>query len=293
MQGEIRLHHISTSLFSLKHTFESAQPLTFYADYNAASNTIIYPAQGSIINIMHKGAADKGIISILSSNPNAEEEVVTRFRLNDNMARIYKKISTDKHVENAINLYKGMRLTINDPWEATLTFIISQFNNVKRIRLITKNIIDRFGAPIFDNTGKIIAKEFPESKYLLGVTEKDFLELGAGFRSKYIREAAEYCTYNINLHKLPKSDYWKLKESLMSIKGIGEKVADCIILMGYGNLEAFPIDVHVKRAMEKLYFKGRKKKLSEIQDFAESEWGKYRGYAQQYLFHNARLTGAR
>ena len=135
-----------------------------------------------------------------------------------------------------------------------------------------------------------MAKGFPQSRDLLGGSEKDFRMLGAGFRARYIKEAAEYCTYNLNLNKLPRHNYHKLKDNLMSIKGVGEKVSDCIALMGYGNLEAFPIDVWVKRTTEKLYFNGKKKKIREIQELAKDRWGKYRGYAQQYLFHSARIN---
>jgi len=283
---------IPVSTFSLKHTFESAQPLTFYADYNEMSNTIVYPHNSTIINMMHSGETDKGNLHVMSSNSAlASEDVKKRFRLDDDMQKIYKKISTDSNMKKAIESYKGMRLTVNDPWETTMVFILSQFNNVKRIRLITKNIIKKFGIDITDSRGVAVAKAFPQSGDLLKATVKDFTDCGAGFRDKYIKEAAEYCAHNMDLHKLPSNNYVKLKERLMEIKGVGEKVADCIALMGYGNLEAFPIDVHVKRSMEKLYFKGKKKKMKEIMDFAEEEWGNYRGYAQQYLFHTARTSG--
>ena len=282
---------ILVSNFSLKHTFESAQPLTFYADYNETSNTITYPYDSMVINTMHSGNQEKGELHVVSRHGNvAVDEVKRRFRLHDDMEKIYKRIGTDEHVKNAIDPYRGMRLTVNDPWETTLVFIISQFNNVKRIRLITRNIVKKYGTEITDSAGREVAKSFPQSRDLLKGTEKDFRELGAGFRAKYIKEAAEYCTYNINLTKLPANKYDKLKESLMTIRGVGEKVADCIALMGYGNLEAFPIDVHIKRSMEKLYFKGKKKPLKQIQKLAEEKWGDYRGYAQQYLFHNARMT---
>ncbi len=283
---------IPVSIFSLKHTFESAQPLTFYADYNEVSNTIVYPYDSSVINLMHSGDDEKGTLHIMGRHAApATGEVSRRFRLSDDMQKIYKKINTDQSMAKAISAYRGMRLTLNDPWETTLVFIISQFNNVKRIRLITRNIIQRFGKEIYDSGGKAVAKGFPQSADLMKGTEKDFRDLGAGFRAKYIKSAAEYCTNNLNLGKLPAGKYEKLRDSLMEIDGVGGKVADCIALMGYGNLEAFPIDVHIKRAMERIYFKGRKMGMAQIQEFAEGRWGVYRGYAQQYLFHNARVSG--
>ncbi len=291
MNSNLAVPSIPISVFDLKHTFESAQPLTFYADYNEMSNTITYPYGPMIINMMQSGDLRKGLLQVHSRYPDeAIQEVKKRFRLQDDMPKIYRKINTDKHIKERVESYRGMRLTVNDPWETTLVFIISQFNNVKRIRLITRNIIQKFGPEITDSNGKAVAKGFPQSRDLLDGSVKDFTTLGAGFRAKYIKEAAEYCTHNLHLNKLPAHKYEKLKEGLMLIKGVGEKVADCIALMGYGNLEAFPIDVHIKRTMERLYFKGRKKKMGEIQEFAAHRWGKYRGYAQQYLFHSARVN---
>ena len=279
------------SLFDLRHTFESAQPLTFHADYDAQGNTLTYTAGNHIINVAHGGDATSGDLTVVSKDIRfAEREVRRRFRLSDNMRYMYKRIGTDRFMERAIARYKGMRLTVNDPWETTLVFIISQFNNVKRIRLITKNIIERFGRKIADDSGNVVARSFPDSRDLMGATEKDFRECGAGFRAKYLKELSEYCTVNIDLYKLDGKRYDELKEQLMSIKGVGEKVADCIALMGYGNLEAFPIDVWVKRTMERAYFKGRKKKEKEIREFAEGKWGRYSGYAQQYVFWGGRQT---
>ncbi len=279
------------SVFNLRHTFESGQPLTFYGDYSHMSGTLTYPYDSMIINLMHSGGTDKGVIRVVSRNPSrAASEVRRRFRLDDNMPLIYKKISTDDFMKKAVSNYRGMRLTINDPWETTVVFILSQFNNVKRIRLITKNIIERFGSNITDDYGKVIAKGFPQSRDLLKATEKDYRELGAGFRAKYLKEAASYCTYNIDLHKLPAAKYDKLKENLMTINGVGDKVADCIALMGYGNLEAFPIDVWVERMLERVYFKGKKKRMKDLQKFARERFGKYSGYAQQYLFWQGRSS---
>lgn len=279
------MHTIPVEVFSLRHTFESAQPLAFYADYGAASSTLTYPYGSMTINLMHTGSVEKGTIHVASRNPaTASTEVRKRFRLDDNMPKIYRKISTDAFMKRAVLGYRGMRLTVNDPWEATLVFILSQFNNVKRIRLITRNIMERFGSKIMDDYGNVIARSFPQPADLLNATEKDYRELGAGFRAKYLKELASFCTYSIDLNRLPGHKYERLREELMSIKGVGEKVADCIALMGYGNLEAFPIDVWVQRVLEKVYFKGKRKKIKLLKEFAEDRFGRYAGYAQQYLF---------
>lgn len=275
------------SCFDLRHTFESAQPITFYADYSEHGNSLIYPSGKNLIHISSDGKS----INVASNNIlEAVNDVYRRFRLDDDMASIYKRINTDEHIANAIRKYKGMRLTVNDPWETTLCFIISQFNNVKRIRLIVKRIIENYGSDITDESGKVVAKSFPKSEELAGVPEKELFACGTGFRAKYIAHAAEYCTNNLDLYKLNPDDYGKLKEELMEIQGVGDKVADCIALMGYGNLNAFPIDVHIKRAMEKLYFDGKKKKIKDIHAFADEYWPSVAGYAQQYIFHSGRLN---
>lgn len=275
--------------FDLRHTFESAQPLTFHADYDLEKNMISYSSGARLIKAQATKSGKGCKIKINSSDiASAKKEFVGRFRLNDDMNEIYSKISTDRFVSTAIGQYRGMRITLNDPWETTLCFIISQYNNVKRIRLIVKKFISEFGEPMVNKDGKSMGKSFPTSEVLTNFTEDDFKRCGAGFRARYVASAAELCTNNLDLYKLRGKNYDTTKEQLMEISGVGDKVADCIALMGYGKLEAFPIDVWVKRTMENLYFKGESKKPAEIHDFAEELWGDYRGYAQQYLFHYAR-----
>ena len=286
-QEELNAVRVEVDTFSLLHTVGSAQPLTFFGDYS--NDSVQYPAGCNYMKVQHTGAAEQGELVAKCADRNfAKKELWRRFRLNDNMQYIYKKINTDRHLDASIRRYSGMRLTLNEPWETTVCFIISQFNNVKRIRLIVKNLIRRYGTDIVDENGSVVGKSFPSSVDLMGATKKELLECGTGFRAKYIMHAADYCTNNINLDRLNPHDYDRLKETLMEIDGVGVKVADCIILMGYGNLKAFPIDVHIKRAMERLYFNGRRKRLKDINEIADRMWGSYRGYAQQYLFHNSR-----
>lgn len=275
--------------FDLKHTIESAQPLTFHADYNLADGTLEYTTRDSVIKVVCLGNSRECAVRLHSNNMDfAKGEFAKRFALNDDMKDIYAHISTDDFISSAIERYRGMRVTLNDPWEASLCFIMSQYNNVKRIRLIIKRFVLEFGPDILDADGRVIGKGFPSSADLLERTETDFRRCGAGFRAKYIKSAVDYCTNNLDLYKLQNKKYEKIKEELMSISGVGDKVADCIALMGYGKMEAFPIDVWVKRSLEGIYFKGKKKKIEELHSFAEKRWSPYCGYAQQYIFHGSR-----
>ncbi len=286
MSYELVETKIKVSDFDLKHTFESAQPLTFFGDFS--NNSVFYVSQYMPILVNYLGDSSDGTLSAVTIDDKwAKKELTKRFRLNDDMKKIYKQINTDKYLDSSIKRYRGMRVTLNDPWETTVCFIISQFNNVKRIRGIIKNIVDKYGAQI-EADGEKVAKTFPTSEELMNATTRDLLACGTGFRAKYIQHAAEYCTNNLDLNKLNPKKYDKLKEELLEINGIGDKVADCIILMGYGNFNAFPVDVWIKRTMEQLYFKGKKQSMRKIKDLAEENWHDMRGYAQQYLFHDSR-----
>ena len=280
--------------FSLKHTFESAQPITLCGDYDERTNSLVYAEGVHVINVMHRQADAKSRrsrIAVASKDIGyAERHFKERFRINDNLDRIYGEIDTDKFMHESIAKYRGMRLTVNDPWETTALFIISQFNNVKRIRFIAKNLIERFGTPIRDEMDNVIAKSFPTSAEIARADRSDLFACGTGFRDKYLKSAAEFCTYNLDLDSLRSKAYPEIKESLMEISGVGDKVADCIALMGYGKTEACPIDVWMKRILENVYFKGKKQRISKLHEFAEKRWGRYAGYAQQYLFWNGRSS---
>ena len=284
---------VQARLFDLRHTLESAQPLTFFSDYNEKKGTLRYTSGKQIIDTRFSLSNGVGKFTLSGKSiQSKKKELVRRFGLDYNMERMYADIQTDAFMKAAVKGYMGMRITLNDPWETTLCYIVSQYNNVKKIRGTVLKIIDKFGTDITD--GDNTAKSFPTSEALTAATEKDFRACGAGFRAKYLKSAAEFCTNNLNLYKLQKKGYDELKESLMEIDGVGDKVADCIALLGYGNLEAFPIDVWVKRTLENVYFKGKQKKIKDLHKFAEERWHKqYLGYAQQYLFWGGRQMGTK
>ncbi len=276
---------------NLRASFESGQPLAFYAGYKIDDGTerLEYVTQRGAITVSRKrlepGRMAYSFIGDYTRR-SAYEEIKTRFALDHDMRRIYSHINTDPFMNMAINSFYGMRITGNQPWEAALCFIVSQFNNIKRIRMTTLNLIQRFGEKT--EAEGVSVRLFPSPQAIANASTKDIMACGTGFRAKYIKSAAAAFAENKEYSGLHRMDYAELKERLMSLDGIGDKVADCILLFGYSKHEAFPIDVWIKRIVEKVYFNGRTMRESQIHDFATNRWGAYSGYAQQYLFWHGR-----
>ncbi len=185
-------------------------------------------------------------------------------------ASICKKFDSDENLKKAKEKYYGIRILHQEPWEALCSFIISQNNNIPRISLIIQRLCENFGEKIGEND-----YSFPSYEKLKGVTVEDLAPLKAGFRAKYICDAAEkLCSGEISLFDIYEMPIEDARRELMKIKGVGAKVAECTLLYGFGRKEAFPVDVWVKRIMEELYPEG----LPECTKGVE-------GIAQQYLFH--------
>ncbi len=279
--------------FSMRYTIESAQPLAFCADYSfsGSSGSVVYATRKGVFRVRaYQHGKDAELSYEYSgkySAAGARSEITRRFGLDHDIKEIYKRISTDSNIKDAISRYYGLRVTLNDPWEAALSFVVSQFNNVKRIRRIMKALIENYGEEADSSLG--IGRLFPEPEAIAAATVKELMACGTGFRAKYIKELAEEWN-SIERKNLASKGYQEAKAELMEMNGIGDKVADCILLMGYGKLEAFPIDTWIKRVMEREYLK-KCSSIKEIHNFAEKKWGSYAGYAQQYIFWHGRSAG--
>ncbi len=276
---------------NLRASVESGQPLAFYADYenSGEAESVRYVTQLGVISMTRRDKnPDRLYYSFFGgySESSAFDEIRIRFGLDHDMRTIYSSIRTDPFMEQAVSALYGMRVTENMPWEATLCFLVSQFNNIKRIRGIIKNLINRFGKTI-QAEGRIVHL-FPSPEAVAKASIGELMQCGAGFRARYIKSTALAFYKNPEYSELRGMEYSELKERLMELDGVGDKVADCILLFGYAKLEAFPIDVWIKRIVENIYFEGAEKKPAEIHDFAHSKWGGYAGYAQQYLFWRGR-----
>ena len=196
------------------------------------------------------------------------------FDLNRDYGEIISAISGNEILKTASDFGSGIRVLNQEPWETLCSFIISQNNNIKRIKGIISRLCENFGEEING------FYSFPSPQKIATLTLEDLNVLRSGFRAKYILDAAvKVSSGEINLSKLKDLCVDDARTELMKIKGVGPKVADCALLFSHKHIEAFPKDVWIKRAMEKL-FGGELPK----------EAVPYAGIVQQYIFFYARET---
>lgn len=204
--------------------------------------------------------------------------------LETDYGHIKEVLSRDEMVQRAIPYGYGIRLLKQDRWEALISFIISQNNNIPRIKGCIEKLCELAGEKLSD--GK---HAFPSCEALSGLTEEDLAPVRLGYRAKYIVKVSKEI-YELGGEEYLDSIDWenaKVRNFLIGLTGIGPKVADCIMLFGFGRFDAFPIDVWVKRLMNRLYGFDESD-LAGMKAFANESFGEYGGYAQQYLFHYIR-----
>lgn len=199
-------------------------------------------------------------------------------------------IKADGALKTAVDEKSGIHILNQDFFETLISFIVSQNKSIPQIKQCVKNISHRFGDEVIGYNGEAFYV-FPDVQRLHDATEEELRECKVGFRAPYIKNATE-AVYSgaVTKEKLDEQDIAQARELLMTIKGVGEKVANCVLLFGLGRREAFPVDVWMKRIMEQMYFDGKDTKKQDIEAFAVNKFGDLGGYAQQYLFDYARTT---
>lgn len=202
-----------------------------------------------------------------------KRDFYTYFDLERDYGEIIKSYSADEHISKSAVEGGGIRIFRQDPWETLVSFIISQNNNIPRIKKIIESLCTLLGE---ERNGYYT---FPTAERIQEAGIDGLAPIKAGFRAKYIVSAAEMvASGEISLEHLKVCGYAEALEILKRIKGVGDKVANCVLLFGFGYYEAFPIDVWVKRVINKYYGEG----------FDPAVLGEYAGIAQQYLFYYER-----
>ena len=213
------------------------------------------------------------------------------FRNSDNMKEIIKSISKDKTTKIAVQRYLGLRLVRQDPFQCFISFIVSSNSNIQKIKSSLEKISIKFGKKVqFDNKSYYL---FPQPKVIASATIQEIQNCGVGYRAKFILEAAKMVeSKQIDFDYLKKLNYQDAKEIILTVPGIGNKVADCVLLFSLDKLNAFPLDRWMIRILEKYYlekFDLQTKSITEKQyDILHKKivqhFGPFAGYAQQFLF---------
>ena len=209
------------------------------------------------------------------------------FDFNLSYTELEECFAKDEILSKTIDSSRGMRLLIQDPFETIISFIISANNNIGRIRKIIEKICMLSGDKVFFENN--VYYKFPSPEQLSILTLDQLTQCGAGYRAPYIKETSKAIADGFDLDCVYEMEYKEAKKYLLQLKGIGPKVADCILLFAFNKKNAFPVDVWIRRVLNNMYGFDPKN-TNEAENFAIEHFGEYAGIAQQYLFNYARLN---
>jgi N-glycosylase/DNA lyase len=228
---------------------------------------------------------------LVESGPTPPEKLTDALaaylRLDDDLPAIQRHLAEDGRVGEAIAAYPGLRVLRQDPWETLAAFILSQNSNIPRIAGTIEAIAQRFGDPV-EQMGAS-GHTFPSPVRLAEAGEKALRELGCGYRAPYLSGAAAMvASGEVRLDRLRRASYQEAQEALLAILGVGEKVADCVMLFALDQMDAFPVDRWIRRALEEWYAPGIAMTYPQARAWALEQFGPLAGYANQYLFWGRR-----
>ena len=241
-------------------------------------------------NVLNVSKKNNEIIFKGICKEDIKEVVEKYFDLNRNYEEIKDELSKiDENMKKSIEYGKGIRILNQDLWETIISFIISANNNIPRIKGIIERLSKKYGKEIDWNGNKYYT--FPTAEQLKDVTVQEYRELGLGFRDIRLYETTHMILdKKVNLEEMQiNPNTMEVREQLLSLSGVGPKVADCILLFStLKRFEVFPIDVWVRRVMNDLYIHNpdeTKVNKKEIEKIAKEKFGDLAGLAQQYLFY--------
>ena len=286
-EQEYKLENIDS--FELADIFECGQCFRWNKQEDGSYTGIF---KRNVINVKkencHQGTSLVTIKGICDGN--IKDVVEDYFDLNRNYEEIKEKLSKiDDNVKTSIEYGKGIRILNQDLWEMIISYILSANNNIPRIKGIIERLSKTYGDEIEWNGEKYYT--FPTPEQLKDVTVADYRKLGTGFRDIRLYETVHMILdKKVDLEQLQNEpDTNKVREQLLTLSGVGPKVADCILLFStLKRFEVFPVDVWVRRVMNELYIKNEdetKVNKKQIEKLAHEKFGNLAGIAQQYLFY--------
>ncbi len=207
--------------------------------------------------------------------------------------RVLDTLPPHPQLASALTQHRGLRLLRQDPWECLASFILSSTKQIKQIKQIVERLCREHGDRVPTPATEPEAWSFPVAGRVADLRETDLRAMGMGFRAPHLLRAAQAVAFgSLDLEGLKRLSLAEARASLMNLPGVGRKIADCVLLFSLGFDEAFPVDVWVMRALKSAWFPNRSPSLKELVRFSESHFGPHAGYAQQYLFHQARSNSS-
>ena len=218
-----------------------------------------------------------------------EKEIEQYFALDHPLTEICASFPNDVAMNAARDFCRGLRIVRQPKWECLATFICSSMKQVAHIRQISHQLRERFGEQ--RQIGDRVIHIFPSAAEIAASSEKELRKCALGYRAKYLLATARQIAHGaIDLEKMSRLPDVDLRARLCVLPGVGAKVANCVMLFAYERLRAFPIDVWIERVLREKYFpRARKLNAGRLRAFTEKYFGAHGGYAQQYLFHHARM----
>jgi N-glycosylase/DNA lyase len=269
----------NVSDFELKHIFECGQCFRWNAQRDGSYTGV---AGGRAARLIKQG----NDVCIRGGMREDEEFWKHYLDLNRDYGIIKDELSEDEILREAIGHGQGIRILNQDPFETLVSFIISANNRIPMIKKAVENISKMYGREMEFDGARYYS--FPDPDALAEATVEELEGCGCGFRAGYIADTTKKITSGeVDLSKIMKTGTDEAHEELMKLKGIGPKVADCILLFSMQKYDAFPVDVWVKRIMQYFYL-APDVSLKKIRDYGRDKFGDYAGFAQQYLFYYAR-----
>lgn len=253
--------------FDLQQTFECGQCFRWLPNEDGSYTGVV----GSKVITLQADGDD--LLAAGVTQDEAEQLLIPYLSLDEDYAAIQTRFCRNEQLAQAVRYAPGIRVLRQDSWEALCSFIISQNNNIKRIRGIVETLCNTWGEPLPGGRSS-----FPGPEVLASLTEEDLQPLRSGFRAKYILDAArKTASGEVDLGQVALLPTEEAAAELCRIRGVGIKVAHCALLYGFHRIECLPVDVWMKRVMSTMYPQGLPEELLP-----------YAGIAQQYLFHYSR-----
>lgn len=281
-------HYVYPEWIHLAHTFENGQCFRWR---KIDENHYVGVVHGQVLEV-------KSVPEGTQLQPMTEETFQATYKryfgFGENLRQRQRALAgKDDHLRVAFEYCEGLTILRQDPWETLVTFILSQNNHMPRIRSLVEKLAVLRGKEIHylgenDELKEETFYTFPSPQELSDVSEEELRTLGFGYRAKYLVDAVEkVLSGSVDLQRIEELTLEEARKELMKIKGVGVKVADCVLLFGYGFQEAFPVDVWVDRALKRFYLQ-EMKAYSSREAFVQDYFMGDGGLAQQMLFHTLR-----